>query len=414
MSSATIVFFDVVGYSKKPTERQRDLINGFNAEVLHELRTVFFPPLRHPNIQALPAGDGVALAFLHNDQQRDWNFATVVSLIIRLHKWAFSHGTGDNAVELRIGVHFGPVELITDINGKPGICGGTINYAQRVMDAANARQTLFSKAALEHYVNQVSKLLPKVPGSEGFQLLLDGPHEILAKHEIQIPVHKMVAKPEQDWCSSDDPKSKFLAVVSLTEEGTPLVRQKAKLAQSAVPMVSLTEDGTPLLDGFGVRLETASQVALIQLTGSRLAESLGRELHLSKDLQRLWIFMPSPKACEQLKLFVNPPNTGLITPKLVEEATAQWKAKLLELKTVFPHADIKLGIFDAPPYFGASFLNWETAEGSIHISPYVWNSTTPECPGFDFLRRGQKPLRTYQKYVDALNYLNAETANHLH
>ena len=41
---------------------------------------------------------------------------------------------------------------VTDINGQPNICGDTINFMQRVMDAANADQLLISQHIFDAYL----------------------------------------------------------------------------------------------------------------------------------------------------------------------------------------------------------------------------------------------------------------------
>ena len=160
MSAATILFTDIVSFSKKPTAEQRRLVESITSEVVHELRTILTPPLATPSIVALPTGDGLALAFLHRSNQ-PWNCSTILRVIFRLHQWADNQSSPRNLVNLRVGVHVGAVELFTDINGKANICGDTVNYAQRVMDAASPRQTLFSEAAFREYVGTESPIFSK-------------------------------------------------------------------------------------------------------------------------------------------------------------------------------------------------------------------------------------------------------------
>ena len=141
MSAATILFMDVAGFSKKSTSEQNRLVNALTVEVLHELRILLMPPSGKSNVLPLPTGDGMALAFLHDSVQK-WDFMTILCLIVRLQKWAFQETTETELVRIRFGVHLGRVELLTDINGKLNICGDTINYTQRIMDAANPMQAI--------------------------------------------------------------------------------------------------------------------------------------------------------------------------------------------------------------------------------------------------------------------------------
>ena len=75
------------------------------------------PPRRDPNIIALPSGDSMALVFLHSIY-KEWDLSTIFKLIIRLQKWASVATDDTKPVEIRFGVYVGPVEFITDINGK--------------------------------------------------------------------------------------------------------------------------------------------------------------------------------------------------------------------------------------------------------------------------------------------------------
>ena len=85
MSAATILFTDIVSFSKKPTAEQRRLVESLTSEVVHELRTLLTPPLDTPSIVALPTGDGLALAFLHRSNQ-SWDRSTILRVILRLHQ----------------------------------------------------------------------------------------------------------------------------------------------------------------------------------------------------------------------------------------------------------------------------------------------------------------------------------------
>ena len=75
MTAATIIFNDIVGFSKKSTEEQRTFVNLLTVEIIHEIRYLLEPPNCKPCVIALPTGDGVALAFLH-DATQQWNIST--------------------------------------------------------------------------------------------------------------------------------------------------------------------------------------------------------------------------------------------------------------------------------------------------------------------------------------------------
>ncbi len=384
MSAATIVFTDLVGFSKKPTAEQHHLVEALTSEIVHELRTLLFPPISSPSLIALPTGDGLALAFLHSTNQ-PWNFQAVLSLTLRLHKWADNMSTPENVVNLRIGVHVGAVELITDINGKTNVCGDTINYSQRVMDAASPRQTLFSEAAFREYVGAESPVCKTHPFSEELKAEFKGPIEVFAKHGVQILVYKLILNPPQKYWSNEDPVAKHLMLVTLT----PLPKE--------------------IVGTFSEQIQKANQIALIQLTGERFIDKYNSgEISFSEHLNRFWVFMPNPEVYSGYHL-----TNSQATVELVSDCIEKWKVLFNKLKIQFQRADLKLGLFKEPPYFGASFMNWERPDGRIHISPYIWNVAAPSCPGYDLSWIGKKPSSIYETYVQGLQFLERKTDNEL-
>ena len=384
MAAATILFIDIVSFSTKPTAEQRRLVESLTSEIVHEVRTLLNPPQDTSSIVALPTGDGLALGFLHRTNQ-PWDRATILRLILRMHQWANNQSFPHNLVSLRVGVHVGAVELITDINGNANICGDTINFAQRVMDSAGPRQTLFSEAAFGEYIGTESPECTASPFSEELRVNFIGPIEVYAKHGLQILVYKLSLEPPQPYLSNDDPIAKHLMLVTLT----PLPKE--------------------VVGSFSEQIHRATNIAFIQLTGDRFISNVEEgKIVFSEQLKRFWVFMPAPDVYANLHL-TKPQST----PQLVKDCAQKWLELLSQLKTQFPNADFKLGLFKEPPYFGASFIDWERPDGKIHVSPYVWNIAAPNCPGYDLLWVGKKPSAVYETYVEGLQYLHQSTENEL-
>jgi len=384
MPAATILFSDIVAFSTKPTAEQKRLVEALMSEVRDGLH--LRPPVSYlnkkPEILALPTGDGCALAFLHSPTQC-WNRATILSLILRLHRWAYKNSTANSSVSLRIGVHVGAAEIILDVNGNPNICGDTINYSQRVMDAASPRQTLFSDAAFREYFGIESPKCITPPFSNKLKAEFCGPIEVYAKHNLQILVYKLVLKPTQPYCSNDDPIAKHLMLVTLT----PLPKE--------------------IVGTFSEQITRATHIAFIQLTGDRfLANFENGKIKFSNALRRFWVFMPDPMVYAKLKL-----TKPQASAQLVKKCVQKWEKLFAVLNTQFPSRDFKLGLFKEPPYFGASFIDWERPGGKIHVSPYIWNIAAPKCPGYDMVWIGKKPSEIYDAYVDGLRYIEKKTTN---
>lgn len=133
----SVVFLDIVGYSKKPVVEQIQLKERLNALLTEALANVAV----NDRI-ILDTGDGVALSFLGDPED-----ALFVSLTIR-DALAAPSPQGPQ-LPLRLGVNLGPVKLVKDINNQPNIIGDGINVAQRVMSFALPGQILVSRSYYE-------------------------------------------------------------------------------------------------------------------------------------------------------------------------------------------------------------------------------------------------------------------------
>jgi class 3 adenylate cyclase len=128
----SIVFVDIVGYSKKTVARQLAMKGWFNDLLSDALRHV-----AQTERIILDTGDGAAICFPGDPE--DALFATN-SLRVAIAEHDYPE------FALRIGVNLGPVKVVTDINGQPNIIGDGINVAQRVMSFAEPNQILVSRS----------------------------------------------------------------------------------------------------------------------------------------------------------------------------------------------------------------------------------------------------------------------------
>src|SRR5205823_6933794 len=86
----------------------------------------------------LPTGDGGALVF-RNSPEAPVRCAMEIAQALKSHP----------ELPVRMGIHSGPVNEITDLNEQANIAGAGINIAQRVMDCGDAGHILLSKHAAE-------------------------------------------------------------------------------------------------------------------------------------------------------------------------------------------------------------------------------------------------------------------------
>ena len=96
------------------------------------------------NWSAYPTGDGMALVFF-GDAEAPVRCALELSRALR-------HSP---RIQLRMGIHTGPVYRVADINANRNVAGGGINIAQRVMDCGDAGHILVS-ATVAEMLSQVS------------------------------------------------------------------------------------------------------------------------------------------------------------------------------------------------------------------------------------------------------------------
>src|ERR1700720_1749127 len=131
-----ILFIDVVGYSKLLISEQSNLVGVLNDAVREagEFRSAE----ADGRLVRLPTGDGMALVFRHSPEQPA-RCALEISQALKNYP----------KLQLRMGIHSGPVNEVADVNQRANIAGAGINLAQRVMDCGDAGHILISKHVAE-------------------------------------------------------------------------------------------------------------------------------------------------------------------------------------------------------------------------------------------------------------------------
>jgi TolB-like protein/Tfp pilus assembly protein PilF len=86
----------------------------------------------------IPTGDGITLVFYHSPEA-PVECALEISRALKKYP----------EVQLRMGIHSGPVSGLIDSTGKANVAGAGINIAQRVMDCGDAGHILLSKHVAE-------------------------------------------------------------------------------------------------------------------------------------------------------------------------------------------------------------------------------------------------------------------------
>jgi TolB-like protein len=133
---AHVLFIDIVGYSKRLINEQRALLETLNQIVRGTEQ--FRKAEAAGRLIKIAAGDGLALVF-YNTPEAPVECALEISRADKAH----------TELELRMGVHSGPVSGVIDVNERTNVAGAGINIAQRVMDCGDAGHILLSKRIAE-------------------------------------------------------------------------------------------------------------------------------------------------------------------------------------------------------------------------------------------------------------------------
>jgi class 3 adenylate cyclase len=129
---AHLLLIDVVGYSKLLVNDQVESLGQLNRIV--RSTDCFRAAEAKDKLIRLPTGDGMALLFFENLEQP-------VRCALEIAQALQSQPE----IQVRMGIHSGPVNQVPDVNDRINIAGAGINVAQRVLDCGDAGHILLSK-----------------------------------------------------------------------------------------------------------------------------------------------------------------------------------------------------------------------------------------------------------------------------
>ncbi|HEU0273120.1 MAG TPA: adenylate/guanylate cyclase domain-containing protein [Candidatus Udaeobacter sp.] len=133
---AYVLFIDIVGYSKLSINEQHAAIEELNRIV--RASEQFQRAQAASRLLKIPTGDGMALVF-YTSPEAPVQCAVEISRALREH----------TRLQIRMGIHSGPVSGVLDVNEQANLAGAGITLAQRVMDCGGAGHILLSKHVAE-------------------------------------------------------------------------------------------------------------------------------------------------------------------------------------------------------------------------------------------------------------------------
>jgi TolB-like protein/class 3 adenylate cyclase/Tfp pilus assembly protein PilF len=161
---AHVLFVDIVGYSKLLLNEQSQILDELN-EVVRSNEQVRLAQDAGALLR-LPTGDGVALIFRSSPEAPVQCALEIARALKNRPK-----------LQLRMGIHSGPVNEVTSADDRANIAGAGINIAQRVMDCGDAGHILLSKHVAED-----------LESHERWRPYLHDLGEVTVKHGVSINV----------------------------------------------------------------------------------------------------------------------------------------------------------------------------------------------------------------------------------
>src|SRR5437899_11353199 len=122
---AHVLLIGILGYSKRSVNDQHAAVEELNQLVRRPKQ--FQKAEAASRLLKIPTGDGMALVF-YTSPEAPAQCAVEISRALKEH----SH------LQLRMGIHSGPVSGVVDVNERANLAGAGINMAQRVMDCGDA------------------------------------------------------------------------------------------------------------------------------------------------------------------------------------------------------------------------------------------------------------------------------------
>jgi TolB-like protein/class 3 adenylate cyclase/tetratricopeptide (TPR) repeat protein len=267
-----VLFLDIVGYSKRRTDEQQTLVSQLNQAIRESGE--FQRAEAAERLIKIPTGDGMALVFYKSPEQ-PVQCALEISASLEAHP----------ELRVRMGIHSGPVSVVTDLNNRTNAAGIGINIAQRVMDCGDAGHILLSKRVaedLEQYGNWQPQLhdLGEVEVKHGMRVHLFNLYTN-ERGNPEVPEKLRQAKGQTALAIADRSEELWIAVLPFKSSGDAEMESFAD---------GLGQDITTGLSRFGY-LSVVASASAAQLKGEAgdekvLGDKLGARYVLQGSLRK--------------------------------------------------------------------------------------------------------------------------------
>ena len=236
-----VLFMDVVGYSQLLINDQRAVQQQLT-EIVRNTEQFRAAEAAHKLVR-LPVGDGMALVFF-NSPEAPVQCALEISRALKRYP----------EIQLRMGIHSGPINEVRDVNDRMNIAGAGINIAQRVMDCGDAGHILLSKRVAEDLAQ-----------SKQWQPHLHDLGECAVKHSVNISVVNLciddVGNPQLPAKIKKAREEKAAAAVA--NRPPPTLRRRNVLIGATILLASALALGLFILSRGTGSLDLAKGIAVL-------------------------------------------------------------------------------------------------------------------------------------------------------
>ena len=231
-----VLFIDIVGYSKLLINEQSEQVQTLKQIVRGTEQ--FRLAEAEGKLLRLPTGDGGALVFRTSPE-------APVLCAMEIAKALKNHPK----LRVRMGIHSGPVNEITDLNEQANIAGAGINIAQRIMDCGDAGHILLSQ--------HVADDLEQYPQWRSY---LHDLGECEVKHAVRVHAVNLYT----DELGNPEVPEKFKTAGAAAEKarGKSTIPKWALILAAGLILVAIAFGG--LLNWQRVKLKTSAPTSVIQ------------------------------------------------------------------------------------------------------------------------------------------------------
>src|SRR6184192_2308530 len=201
-----VLFIDIVSYSKLLITEQSEQLQTLKQIVRGTEQ--FRLAEAEGKLLRLPTGDGGALVF-RTTPEAPALCALEISKALKSHP----------ELHVRMGIHSGPVNEVTDLNEQANIAGAGINIAQRVMDCGDAGHILLSKRVADD-LDQYPRWRPLLHDLGDCEIKHGQRISVVNLHDNQVgnpqrPENFKARKTEEGAVSRSNKKALTAAVITL-------------------------------------------------------------------------------------------------------------------------------------------------------------------------------------------------------